>query len=224
MFLNKNQKLLQGFNANPNSGLSKTDDDEYSYLQNVRGYSGFGSKRRGVVGMTTLSYGIMGIFGDASSPDKILVYTQDGNVTLFDPTELTVQFEFLFNTTSKLILQSPNLDWWDITPDATTGIIPAIGVVAPASSLSADLFVQNNALFGFQASSTKIYRMFIDISTNPLIPVAATRQYGTASAVINYSTDLAFATGYGPVIQDNLLRSFRINVANGGYVQATQTA
>ncbi len=224
----KDGLILSGAAAVPSLGLTKTQDDEYSALQNVRGYARFASKRKGVQGMVTCAYSVLGIFdlkidGDAYSPDKILVYLRDGSISLYDPTELMVLFEWLFDSTIPLYLQSPNLDWWDVTPAALTGFVPCNGVSAPASSLSADLFIPGNALFGFVASSTKIYRMFVDDQTNPGVPSLATREYGIASAVTSYSSTQAFATGFGPVFQNAAsLKNYRLNIGNGGVIQLTQ--
>lgn len=226
--LSPQELLLAGFSTGSNVGLTKTRDDEYSNLQNVRGNFLFGSKRRGVQGMVTLSYAILGIFdlkidGDASSPDKIAVYDGSGSIVIYNPTELIVLFEFLFASSIYLNLQSPNLDWWEVYPDATTGILQCNGIAAPATTISSDTFIPVNALYGFTASSTKIWRLFVDLQniSNPAISV---REYGPSSAVTTYSSVQAYTTGSGPVFQDNLLRNHRLRVANGGFLELIETA
>jgi hypothetical protein len=222
------ETLLTGFTAVSNVGLTKTKDSEYSNLQNVRGNFKFGSKRRGVQGMVTLSNAVLGIFdlkidGDADSPDKIAVYDGAGNIILYDPTELTVLFEWLFASTVYLNLQSPDLNWWEVYPDATTGILKCNGVAAPASTTSTDLFIPNNALYGFVASTTKIYRVYVSIE-NINQPRVAVKQYGNSSAVTTYTSVVGYTTGSGPVFQDNLLRNHRLRVLNGGFLNIIQVA
>lgn len=227
--LSKQETLLSGFSSGSNVGLTKTRDGEYSVLQNVRGNFKFGSKRRGILGIDVLDNGVLGIFdlkidGDAASPDKIAVYDGAGDIILYDPSEFNVLFEFLFESGVYLNLQSPDLDWWEVYPDATTGILQCNGIVAPGTTISADLPVPSNALFGFQASSTKIYRLFVDVEEldTEFIPFIAIEEYSSYASTFTYSSVQAFTTGYGPVFEDSLSRNQRLSVANGGILNIVE--
>ncbi len=219
--------VLTNFAAVPDVGELKREKGEYANLQNVRGWGGFGAKRRGVQNFPrALDSGIMGMFdlkidGEPLSPDKILVVTQGGDYVLYDFTELISVFDFLFDAGVALYLQSPNLGWWDITPTTgdAGGLINPLGVAAPSSSISADLSVDVNQLFGFE-DSTGIWRMYVDTS-NPVVPSLSTKRYSTASSITGYTSTVAFATGVGPCFQTTDLQRWRLTIDNSGILTLT---
>lgn len=224
-FLTKDKLLLQGFSSKPYTGLTKTDDHEYSVLQNVSGFGGFGAKRRGIQGMATLSSGILGIFdlkvdGDADSPDRFMVYLYNGTVVIYEPSELTVLFEYLFESTITINLQAPNLTCYSLIPDTSDGTLILTEIATPGTLTSSDLFVSATDLLGFVASTSKIYRLMINTSITP--PALAVREYGTASSVTSYSTALSFAAGYGPIFQSNDLINYRLGVNNSAELILTE--
>lgn len=209
-------------------GKLKTDDGQYSVLQNVRGWGGLGSKRRGVRTSARMSSGIMGIFdlkseGDAATLDKILVVTANGDLNLFDYSELITVFDYLIEDGAGLVLQSANLSWWDIDPASGNGVIRTEGVAAPSSPRSTDLNIQQGQLFGF-ADSSGIWRRFVfeqvGISGSK-IGFLRGRRYALHEATTSYSSDLAFSTGVGPVFQTAELQRWRWTISNSGISRLT---
>jgi hypothetical protein len=211
--------ILHDFSAKPDQGNLKRQAGEYAFMQNVRGWGQRGKKRQGVQTRATLEFGVMGIFdikvdGDPLSPDKILVYDNNGSIILYDWSELISIFDFLFDTGSELDLQSPDLNWWKVAVDVS-GAITVTGIAAPGTTISSDLFVAQNALFGFKFSTT-ISRLYIQAGT------IKTGIFGPSTPVTSYTTAQSFETGFGPVFQDGNLDNFRLSVDNTGSLNSTQ--
>lgn len=209
---------FQKFQLTPDGGNLKTAPGEWGQLQNLRGWGGRGRKRQGISTSARLDSGIMGMFdieNGAGSTDAIMVITHAGNMLLYDFSELTTAFDYLF-TTGRLLLQSPNLDWWSVYPGAATGIMQVDGVAAPASSQSADLRIGQGETFGF-LETTLVWRLNISSA-----PAVTTKQYALAGGSTTYTTDLSFATGYGPVFEDDYLVGRRLFVADGGFLSTIE--
>ena len=211
---------LTGASASPDTGLLKKEAGEYTFLQNIRGWGGRTAKRTGVQFSASVT-NVMGIFdlqndGDPTSLDKILVVDGDGDLVLYDYSELVTIFDYLFSTGITLSLQSSDLNWWDITPNTTTGVISPTVVTAPASTRSTDLSISQSQTFGF-IDSTGIWRLQVD----SLDGTVYTTRYATATSTNSFTTNLGFATGVGPVFQDELLTRWRLTVSTAGQLTAT---
>lgn len=208
----------QRFHLTADSGRLKVASGEWQYMQNLRGWGGRGRKRQGISTSARLDSGIMGMFdieNGAGSTDAIMVITNAGNMLLYDFSELTTAFDYLV-TTGRLLLQSPNLDWWNVYPGAATGIMQVDGVAAPASSISTDLRIGQGETFGFLETAL-VWRLNITSA-----PAITTKQYALAGGSTTYSTDLAFSTGYGPVFEDEYLVGRRLTVADGGFLSTIE--
>lgn len=204
------------FQLAPDTGELKHSDGEFSNLQNIRGWGKLGSKRRGIQFSTSLSGGVMGMFdlqidGDPTSPNKILVVCTDGNFYLYDYSEFITVFDFMFDTGFYLLLQAPDLTWWRVSINATTGIPNITGVVAPINTITQDQFIPQSQIYGFKNSSNA-WRIFVGSAGN-----IKTQSYATPASTVLYTSNQAFETGFGPVFQDStFLNNWRIKVANGG--------
>lgn len=210
---------LQRFHLVADTGRTKVDPGEWQYLQNIRGWGGRGRKRQGVSTVAKPNSGVMGFFdleNGAGSADKVLVWLNSGTILLYDWTELTTTFDYLIGTGGRLLLQSPDLDWWSVAPDTTKGILGVTGVAAPVSSVSSDLLIGAGETFGFLETSA-VWRLSIPSSGFPTV-----RQYALAGGSAIYDTDLAFDTGYGPAFTDDYLVTRRLSVANGGILTTTE--
>lgn len=130
---------------------------------------------------------------------------------------LSVTFDYMVDTGYRWLAQSPDLNWWNLTPDTTTGAITPTVVTYTGTTISADLVITKYQLFGFRASSTKIYRVRLEALTASIIR----EEYGIASVATLYSTDQAYATGYGLVFEDLLGNRWRCTVDNGGIIVKT---
>ena len=196
-------------------GLLKRAPGEWQVLQNLRGWGDRIKRRQGTRTSVTLDTGIMGIFdlavdGDPLSPEKILVIGFDGTFNLYDFSELVSIFDYLFSTSTLLYLQSPDLNWWDVTPDSGTGIISPEVVAAPGTTITSDLNVFQNQLFGF-LDSTGVWAISVGTQGSPV-----TSRYGLASGETLYTSTQAFESGFGPVFQDNLLTRWKLGINNAG--------
>lgn len=81
--------LLKGFETTPDTGMLKNATDEYDFLQNVRGWGGLGSKRRGIQYKQTLTAGCLGLFdlsnnGDPRLSTFCIAIDANGNITTYD--------------------------------------------------------------------------------------------------------------------------------------------
>lgn len=211
--------VLTKFRALPDQGNLKRQAGEYAFTQNVRGWGNRGAKRTGIQTRVTLDAGVMGIFdlkidGEALSPDKIMVYDYNGDIILYDYSELISIFDFLFSSGSALYLQSPNLNWWSISVTANSSIMET-QVAAPVTTISEDLQIAQNEIFGF--NNTTVFNSIYISSGN-----IKTKIYGLSTPVTNYTTTQAFVNGVGPVFEDSNLNRFRLIVANGGILESIQ--
>lgn len=209
---------MQRFHLVADTGRTKVESGEWQYLQNVRGWGGRGRKRQGVQTVAKPTSGIMGFFdleNGAGTPDKVVVWLNSGSLLLYDWSELTTTFDYLMDG-GNLILQSPDLDWWQVSPDAATGLLGILGVAAPSVTRSTDLVLGQDETFGFKQTAY-VWRLFVPSTGFPTV-----RQYALAGGSATYTTDLAFSTGSGPVFTDEYLVRRRIEVANGGIIQTTE--
>lgn len=209
-------EVKQKFQIAPDTGSLKQTNGEYSNIQNIRGWGGLGSKRRGVQFSAAIGGGVMGMFdlfndGDPTSPNKILVVGGDGIFYLFDYTEFVTVFDFMFDIGVKLGLQSPDLNWWSIFPDSTTGILSATVISAPINTISSDLFITQNQHYGFR-NSTNIWRLKVSSSFGNL----QTSSFALTQSTVLYSSIQAFVNGFGPVFQDESLNNWRMTIDNSG--------
>lgn len=222
------KSVLTNFTESPDTGRLKKDNGEYSFLQNIRGFGGLGSKRFGIRTSDVLTSGIMGIFdlkieGVAETQDKIIIITANGDVNVYDYSELIAVFNYLIADGASLVLQSANSSWWDIDPQTGNGVLRTEGVAAPSSTRSTDLNVKQGELFGF-ADSTGIWGRYVQeqISVGgSKMGFLRGRRYALHEATTTYSTDLAFTTGSGPVFQTSDLQRWRWSVTNQGISRLT---
>lgn len=205
----------QRFHLVADTGRTKVDHGEWQYLQNVRGWGGRGRKRNGVSTVARPNSGVMGFFdieNGAGSADKILVWLNDGSLVLYDYSELTTTFDYLMDG-GRLMLQSPDLTWYEVLPNATTALLQTVESAAPSVTRSTDMTVGAGELFGW-LGATRVLRAVM-----PTTGLVSVREYALALGSQTFSTDLAFDYGSGLVLTDDRLVRRRLAVANGGLIQ-----
>lgn len=220
--------ILKGFSQVPDVGSLKTDNGEYSFLQNVRGFGRLGAKRLGVQSRVVMESGIMGmhdlkIDDEPTSPDKIMIVTYDGSITIFDWSEFIVVFDYIFSTGFHLNLQAPNLKWYSVVPTSpTVGSWVLTEIAAPASTIATDFPLAANQLFGFQDASG-IWRMHPRYLSGLAFPGVGATRYAAGIAVTTYTADRSFVTGVGPVFTDEkpTPQNWRLTVTNAPALMMT---
>lgn len=212
---------LHGFNQKPDQGKLKRGTAEYESMQNVRGIGHHGTKRPGVATLDSTDSAIMGIFdlkvdSDPTSPDKIVVMTRGGDWLMYEAAELLTVFNYLMASGIYLNLQSPDLNWWSVTANAS-GLIPLTVIAAPASSQASDFNVAVGQLFGF-ADSAGIWRIYSEAA------FTRSRRYATVPATTTYSSALSISDGYGIVFEEPNLNRVRYTINNSGFIISTVIA
>jgi hypothetical protein len=151
---------------------------------------------------------------DPTSLDRILVTLSDGSLVFLTNDEIFVSFTYLFTGSAKLALQSPDGNYWNITPDSTGAINPTV-LTTPSTTITTDLNIGNNELFGFQ-SSTVVYQLTVTDIGSPEI-----RTYNLTGSETEYTTTQAFVNGVGPVFTSGNLTRFRLSCDNSGSLTTT---
>lgn len=126
---------------------------------------------------------------------------------------LAFSFSFLANAGVQLILQSPDLNWWNVTPD-DNGVIAPLVVAAPATAAQAANFtVLNGQSFGFVTSFGTVNRLNIDQDLG-----IYTQGYGATTGNAVVASDLVFsnASGFSLVIQDVNTNKWFLFIDNDG--------
>lgn len=211
-------KIIEQAFLTPDSGLLKGKPSEWQNIQNFRGWGNRITRRRGVRNSQIFSSGVMGIHDllvddDPTSLDRVLITLNDGSLVFLSNDEIFASFTYLY-TTGTLALQSPDLNWWNITP-SSSGVIAPIVIATPSTTISSDLSINNNQLFGFQ-SSTVIYALYVNT-----IGTAEIKTYTLTGSENIVTTQQAFISGVGPVFQDTDLNRWRIQINNAGELVTT---
>ncbi|MEM4247650.1 MAG: hypothetical protein QXH80_00080 [Candidatus Nanoarchaeia archaeon] len=214
--------LLHEFSTCVDTGFLKATPAEYKQLQNIRGWGGLGSKRRGIRTSATFDYGIMGVFDlkldeDPNFIDKIAIVDGNGSLWLYSFEELYSIFNNVHDSGVKLLLQSPDLSWWNCTPDEDGIILPTL-TSEPASTITSDFTVAQDELYGF-TNTNGIMRLSVNHSGE-----IETKQYTVTTSTGTYTSDRCFETGVGLVFETTELNRFRITVTNDGILQTEAIA
>jgi hypothetical protein len=203
----------------PDMGNLKGSQSEWENLQNLRGWGNLISRRKGVRSSLIMESGIMGIHDlqtteDPTSSDKILLTLNNGSLVFLDYSEIYTAFNYLFTGSAKLALQSPDDNWWDVTPNSSGEINPTV-IATPSTTISTDLNLGVTELLGFESSSV-IYKM----SINDLGAVEIDT-YGLSPSETEYTTTQAFTKLVGPVFTSGNLQRFRLTCDNAGSLTTT---
>lgn len=147
--------------------------------------------------------------GGLSMPPRWNAFSPGG--TALDLGFIT-NIDYLFDG-AKLLLQSSDLNWWDVTPDPISGVPRNVVVAAPGSSLSANLVLSSSQVMAFK-DSTGNWKL----SADQYAMGWATERLGTVPLyTTRYTADRAFATGFGPVFTDGAgnLWKLQANIVTG---------
>lgn len=127
--------------------------------------------------------------------------------------DLTFTFTFMLASGSRLVLQSPDLNYWDITPNANGLINPTVIAAPGAVPQAANFTVLNGESFGFETSG-QVTRLAADQEHYGWYLIG----YGVSNATTTYTSDLVFtvASGFSFRIQDNNTNMWRFSITNDG--------
>lgn len=118
--------------------------------------------------------------------------------------------DYLFDG-ARLLLQAANLEWWDVTPDPTTGSPTNTVVTAPGTTLAANLSIAVNQYLAFK-DSTGNWRMTADQYAMGW----ATERLGTVpNYTTRYTADRAFEFGFGPIFTDSAGNLWKLYARTG---------
>lgn len=108
--------------------------------------------------------------------------------------------DYLFALGARLLLQSAQGTWWDVTPRPGDGQPANVTVATPSSPLSANLVLSASKVFAFATGDPGTHwRMG---ASDALLTWWTERMGAIPYAVTTYATDRAFAYPYGPVFTD----------------------
>ena len=128
--------------------------------------------------------------------------------------------DLLFDTGIRLLLQSPDLQWWNATPE-DDGTLSNTVVSYSGSTISSDQAVSASTVLAFKKGSSLNWQLGADsaIDNYFTIKLGFVPYAGTT-----YSADRAFVTGVGPVFTDGGGQQFRLTADNASGVYALRIA
>lgn len=132
---------------------------------------------------------------------------------------LSNTFTYLVADGIRLVIQSADLNYWDVTPADATGLINPVVVAAPAAAAQvANFTVLNGESFGFILSSGNVTRLTADQDHNGFYLMG----YGTTTSLSSIATDLVFTvtSGFSFRIQDYSGNVWKMVISNDGQIQA----
>lgn len=128
--------------------------------------------------------------------------------------DMTTAITYILNSGVKLIIQSADLNYWNVTPDAN-GLINPVVVAAPsATSQAANFTVANGESIAFKISATAATQILCDVDHGAWY----LKGLGTTVGTTTYTTDLVFtvASGFSFRMKDYSSNTFKFVVSNDG--------
>lgn len=125
-----------------------------------------------------------------------------------------IPFTYAFNFGIRLILQSASLAWWNVTPNATTGLISPTVVADPATpSKTSDLFVDASQSLAFRGNSG-----FTQLSIDQLNEGWYLHGGNGDFGAITFTSDVVFsyASGASLIMADLQGNTWRYSMTNDG--------
>jgi hypothetical protein len=130
--------------------------------------------------------------------------------------DLTFTFSAIIASGFRLIIQSPDLNYWDVTPNVD-GVINPTAIAAPAAiPQAANLTIQNGESFGF-ARGSGVTRLIADVDHFGWYLLG----YGPSIATTTYTDDVVFtiASGFSFRIVDYQSNTWKFQMSNDGNLQ-----
>lgn len=127
---------------------------------------------------------------------------------------LSNTFSYLVANGTRLVIQSPDLNYWNITPNSS-GLISPVVVAAPAAAAqTANFTVLNGESFGFIGSTGNVTRLTASQDYNGWY----LEGYGITTAITSITTDMVFtvASGFSFRIQDYSGNVWKMTMDNSG--------
>jgi len=121
--------------------------------------------------------------------------------------------DYLFDEGARLLIQAPNGEWWNATPDFSTNSSPDNTVSYSGATISANLVLTAGQ-----------YMMFKDTINNTYTQIGADdkamnyfyEKHGRVPFyTTRYTSDQAFASGFGPVFTDSNGNKWKLQADNG---------
>lgn len=133
---------------------------------------------------------------------------------------LSTTFSYLVASGVKLYIQSADTNYWDVTPNASTGLIVPTAVAAPAAAAQTSNFtVLNGESFGFIGASGEVTRLNCDLDVGGWWLAG----YGVSTSTVSITTDMVFtvASGFSFRIVDYAGNTWAFSVTNDGFMIVT---
>lgn len=106
---------------------------------------------------------------------------------------MSVTFTYMMDIGIRVVIQSPDLSYWDATP-AASGLINPVVIAAPAAAAQLSNFtIANGQSFGFRLSATEVTRLLCDRDHNGWY----LQGYGATDATSTLATDMVFTVASG---------------------------
>lgn len=132
---------------------------------------------------------------------------------------LSTSFAYLLDVGVRLIFQSPDLNYWDVTPSLTTGLITPTVVATPTATAQAgNLTVQMGEKFGFLGTTNTV-----QLGVGEPYSSWFAQVFGVSAPVSLVTDDLVFtsASGFSLIEKDFSGNSWKFSVDNIGQMIIT---
>jgi hypothetical protein len=128
-------------------------------------------------------------------------------------------FDYFVSSGIRLIMQSSALNYWDVTPNATTGLITPIIVSTPsAAPQTSDFIVAYDNTFAFYSSDGNPTRLTADEEHYGWYLIGETKPVSSTTI----STDMVFtySSGFFFKIEDQDGNTWKLSITSNGNLQA----
>lgn len=133
--------------------------------------------------------------------------------------DLGAPFTYLFEAGIRLVIQSPDLNYWDVTPDATTGLINPTVVSAPsATAQTSNVTLGENDSIGFVVTGGIVR---LNVTEEAGIWFLEMQSNSPALSFISDDWVFTIASGFSLRITDSVGNVWSFSVDNGGNLLVT---
>lgn len=156
---------------------------------------------------------VLGIFVLTWDDGTVSEVTQIGD-SFYD---VTIVFTYLFDIGISMIIQSPDGNYWDVTPEMTTGeILPTVVAAPVALPQTSNFTVLAGQTIAYKLDATSVTAEFADQDQNGWF----LQGYDLSSGANEISSDMVFtfASGFHFRIQDDQLNMWSFSVTNDGNI------
>lgn len=168
-------------------------------------------KRREGRDFSFLGPGLCLYVGQIAWDDGVVTEIAEFGGTFYD---MSISFTKLMANGARLIIQSPDLNYWSLF-DSVNAVINPIVVAPPgAAAQASNLTIGMGETFGFILPGGNVTGLLCDQTHNGWY----LQGYGPSFATTTYSADLVFtiASGFSFRMVDNFTNTFQFKISNDG--------